>query len=126
MSTSTTARRAVGGTTSASTPKASPPRSGGAGRASRRCRYARRALSRTSFPRSGEQRGGSAGLNTAMRPDLSPRDRDLELERAYSYARVLGGILGLICAPFLNVWYPGVAALTLYLGACGFGLAYLW
>ena len=39
-----------------------------------------------------------------MRPDLSPRDRDLELERAYSATRVVGAIIALVFAPFLDVW----------------------
>ena len=62
-----------------------------------------------------------------MHPDLSPRDRDVELERVYSIARIVGGVLALIVAPFMGgIWYPGVVLLTVYLALCGAGLAYAW
>jgi len=62
-----------------------------------------------------------------VHPDLSARDRDVELERAYSVARIVGAVLALILAPFMSgIWYPGVVLLTIYLAACGFGLGYAW
>ena len=62
-----------------------------------------------------------------MHPDLSPRDRDVELERTYSLARIVGAAFALVIAPFMSgVWFPGVVALTVYLAACGFGLGYAW
>ena len=62
-----------------------------------------------------------------MHPDLRSRDRDLELERAYSVARIAGAVFALLIAPFMSgIWYPGVVLLTVYLAACGFGLGYAW
>lgn len=62
-----------------------------------------------------------------MHPDLSARDRDVEFERVYSFARVVGAVLALVLAPFMTgIWYPGVVLLTVYLAVCSFGLAYAW
>ena len=62
-----------------------------------------------------------------MHPDLSPRDRDVELEKTYSAARIAGAVFALVLAPFMNgIPYAGVVILTAYLAACGFGLGYAW
>jgi diguanylate cyclase (GGDEF)-like protein/PAS domain S-box-containing protein len=62
-----------------------------------------------------------------VHPDLSAPDRDVELERGYSIARIVGAVLALVLAPFMGgIWYPGVLALAAYLGACSFGLSYAW
>src|SRR5690348_13601368 len=62
-----------------------------------------------------------------MHPDLSPRDRDVELEKTYSTARIAGAVFALVLAPFMNgIPYAGVIVLTAYLAACGVGLGYAW